>query len=155
MKWLIIGVTRKEIREKGYTMPTNDFILMDRGDFGPFRREDIDFKGDCFDIELWTRILTIFGPASFDVIMMDGGLFGMRRVDEIVGIKRRLLKTEGYCLHFTGIAGERVRCPFGRPILFYKIPRKYYSVHQQDALYDRIETSTLSGILKKRSRLIL
>ena len=155
MKWLIIGITRKEIRDKKYHMPTDDYILLDRGDFGPFRKNDIDFNGDCFDLSLWTRIRTIFGKESFDVIMMDGGLFGMRRVDEIIQIKRELLKPTGYCLNFTSSLGDRVLCPLGRNLLFYKIPKRMYSVKYLEEVFDTMEAYSLADTLKKGLRIIV
>tara|TARA_Y100001936_G_C15701689_1_gene471318 strand:+ start:57 stop:533 length:477 start_codon:yes stop_codon:yes gene_type:complete len=154
-RWLFIGITRKEIREKGYPMPTDEFILLDRGDFGPFRKGDIDFKGDCFDISVWTRILTIFGAESFDVIMMDGGLFGLRRVDDIIRIKRSLLKPNGYILNYTSSIGERVICPLGRNLLFYKISKKDYTVEYMERKFDTMEAYSLADTLKKGLRIIV
>ena len=81
-KWLLVGFTKKEIREKQYTLPVKDIVTLDRGDYGPFRKGDIDFKHDAFDVEVWRRILTIFGPQSFDTIFTDGGLYGIKRVEE-------------------------------------------------------------------------
>ncbi len=154
-RWLLIGITRKEIRKKGYHMPTNDFITLDRGDFGPFLKGDIDFKGDCFDTSLWLRVLTVFGPNSFDVIMMDGGLFGLRRVDDIIAIKQKLLKRNGYVLNFTSSIGDRVMCPLGRNLLFYKIQRNHYTIDYMEKAFEQMEATTLADTLKKGLRILV
>ena len=154
-RWLLIGITRKEIRQKGYIMPIDNFITLDRGDFGPFREGDIDFKGDCFDISLWNRIFTIFGPESFDAILMDGGLFGLRRVDDVIKIKRKLLKKEGIIYNFTSSIGDRVLCPLGRNLLFYKIERKHYTIQYMEEVFDTMEAYSLADTLKKGLRMIV
>ena len=154
-RWLLIGITRKEIREKKYRMPTDNYITLDRGDFGPFREKDIDFKGDCFDISLWNRIFTIFGPESFDAILMDGGLFGLRRVDDIIKMKRKLLKENGLIYNFTSSIGDRVLCPLGRNLLFYKIERKYYTIKYMEDVFDTMEAYSLADTLKKGLRIIV
>lgn len=153
--WLLIGITRKEIRQKGYVMPTDKYITLDRGDFGPFRNNDIDFKGDCFDINVWTRIFTKFGPESFDVIMMDGGLFGLRRVDDIINIKHKLLKKNGFVYNFTSSIGTRVVCPLGRNYLFYKIPKDLYTIRNIEQTFEHMTPKTIADRLKKGLRIIV
>lgn len=138
-------------------MPTDDFITVDRGDFGKVsgKVSGIDFKGDCFDISLWLRILAVFGAESFDVIMMDGGLFGLRRVDEIIRIKHNLLKKDGYVLNFTSSIGERVVCPLGRNLLFYKIQRNHYTIDYMERAFEQMEVNTLADTLKKGLRILV
>ena len=87
--------------------------------------------------------------------MMDGGLFGMRRVDEIIRIKRKLLKPTGYCLNFTSSLGDRVLCPLGRNLLFYNIPKRMYSVKYLEEVFDTMEAYSLADTLKKGLRIIV
>lgn len=156
MKWLLIGITRKEIREHPeYKLPTNDFICLDRGDFGPFQKGDIDFQYDCFDVDIWRRMITIFGPKSFDVIFMDGGLFGVKRVEEIIQIKHNLLKDNGCIINFSSVVGEQIRCPFGRPLLYFRIPKREYTINHFDAVYSNMKADTFSNKMKKEMRMIL
>ena len=155
MKWLLVGFTRKEIREKGYNMPLGEYVTLDRGDFGPFRKGDIDFKHDAFDISTWTRILTIFGPSSFDVIFTDGGLFGIKSLKEIIQIKRRLLKTSGCIVNYTCPVGRLISCPFGRPLYFRMIQRHEYTFQKMVDAYNNINSRSIRDQLIKKMMVII
>lgn len=155
MKWLLVGITRKEIREKGYTIPTDDYITLDRGDFGPFRTGDIDFRYDAFDLSVWGRILTIFGPNSFDVIFTDGGLFNIKSNPDIISIKRRLLKTTGCAINYTCPVGRIINCPLGRPLLFRMIPRKEYTYRIMEEAYNNSNSLSIRDQLLKKMKVII
>jgi len=137
--WLLVGFTRKEIHEHGYKVPCARYVTLDRGDYGPYRKDDIDFKDDAFDPATWRRILCAFGHKSFDCIFTDGGMHGYRRVNEIVEIKRLLLKDNGYIVNFTSPIGKMIRCPLGRPFQFYAIPKGEYTISNFDSAYARLE----------------
>ena len=154
MRWLLIGITHKEIREKEYNMPPDEFVTLDRGDFGPFKDGDIDFRADAFDVNTWKRIFVCYGPCSFDVIMTDGGLFGVKRVDEIIQLKQKLLKTDGYIVNYMSPIGTRITCPFGRPIQHYLIKKSEYTIDNHEKanqLYD----DSVKGQLLKRVNMII
>ena len=155
MKWLLIGITRKEIREKQYTLPTTDFVTFDRGDFGPFRKGDIDFKHDAFDVQAWRRILSIFGPNSFDVIFTDGGLFGIKRVEEIVRIKGLLLKGTGCAVNYSSPIGTYIPCPFGRKLHFKMIPQTHYTVENMDEAFSQLQGNGMKHTLMKQMMVII
>lgn len=154
-KWLLVGFTKKEIREKKYQMPVKDIVTLDRGDYGPFSKGDIDFKHDAFDVEVWRRILTIFGPQSFDTIFTDGGLYGIKRVEEIINIKRRLLKPAGHIINYMSPVGYLVRCPFNRPLHFYAIPLAEYTIGNMDRALENLEENTLQQRLTKKMKIII
>lgn len=153
--WLLVGITRKEIRQNNYNMPVNRFVTLDRGDFGPFRNGDIDFKHDAFDVDVWRRIMTIFGPGSFDCIFTDGGLFGIKRVDEIVQIKRRLLKSTGVIVNYSSPIGQLIRCPFGRPLQFKCISRQMYTIDNMIRAYKALNGSSIRDQLLKQVQIII
>lgn len=155
MKWLLVGITRKEIREKKYSLPTTDLVILDRGDYGPFRKGDIDFQHDAFDVMVWRRILSIFGPASFDCVFTDGGLYGIKRVDEIIRIKGKLLKPTGYIVNYSCPIGNCVRCPFGRPLQFRLIPKDLYSVNNMINAYKALNGSGIRDKLLKQIKVII
>lgn len=154
-RWLLVGMTRKEIRDKKYSLPTNDFITLDRGDYGPFKKGDIDFKHDAFDVETWKRIRTIFGPRSFDVIFTDGGLFGIKRVDEIIDIKRSLLKSDGCIVNYLSPCGVLMRCPFGRPLNFYAIGKNDYTISKMERAIMNLDGNTLRAKMLKEMKMII
>jgi hypothetical protein len=154
-RWLLVGITRKEIRDKKYSLPTKDFITLDRGDFGPFHKGDIDFKHDAFNVETWKRIRTIFGPRSFDVIFTDGGLFGIKRVDEIINIKRSLLKNNGCIVNYLSPCGLLIRCPFGRPLHFYAIGKNDYTIRKLDKAIMESKGNTLREKMLKEMKIII
>lgn len=154
-RWLLVGITRKEIRDKNYDLPTKDFITLDRGDFGPFRKGDIDFKHDAFDVETWRRILSIFGPGSFDIIFTDGGLFGIKRVDEIIRIKQTLLKDGGSIVNYLSPCGYLIRCPFGRPLHYYVIEKDDYTIGKMDKAIIGLRGNTLKEKMLKEMKIII
>ena len=59
MRWLIVGMTRKEIREKKYNMPVDDYVLLDIGGFGgafKFPKNKQDLRIDLPTVGLKTLI---------------------------------------------------------------------------------------------------
>lgn len=154
-RWLLVGITRKEIRDNKYSLPTENFITLDRGDFGPFRKGDIDFKHDAFDVETWRRILSIFGPRSFDVIFTDGGLFGIKRVDEIIRIKQTLLKNGGSIVNYLSPCGYLIRCPFGRPLNYHVIEKNDYTIGKMEKAIIGLKGNTLKEKMLKEMKIII
>ena len=93
-RWLLVGFTHKELRENNYNVDAQ-IITLDMGIYDGVRKTDIDFKGNAFDVEIWKSIFMCYGARSFDVIFTDGGLKHVRRNDEIIHIKQKLLKNTG------------------------------------------------------------
>lgn len=153
MKWLLVGFTRKEFRKGDYNLP-DDFVTLDRGDFGPFRKGDIDFKYDAFDVQTWRHLFTIFGPSSFDVIFTDGGMFGVKRVDEIIEIKRKLLRPNGHIINYMSSIGEKITCPFGRPLQFYLIHKSEYTIRNHERA-NAVQDDSVRGKLFKKMNMII
>ena len=66
------------MRQRNYKDPTNGgtIVTFDDGTGVP---EGIDIKGNIYDINKWRDILDSYGPNSFDVIFVDGGLNAGRK----------------------------------------------------------------------------
>ena len=156
MRWLLVGFTHKELREQNYKLdPDVTYVTLDRGDDTSVRRSDIDFNGDAFDIATWNRIMSTFGPKSFDIIFTDGGMFGIKRDDNILKLKHLLLKDTGGVVNFTSPLGRMVRCPFGRPYQFSYIPKKDYVIDKMDFALKNLRPDKLSNVLKSQLKILI
>ena len=75
MPWLLVGIQHSEIDFFGWDSYQNlDF-------------KDADNIGNIFKVETWAKLLEKYGSNYFDVIMTDGGLMGVKRVDKIIIMK--------------------------------------------------------------------
>jgi len=156
MRWLLVGFTHKELRDRNYKLDPNVvYVTLDRGDDTSVRRSDIDFNGDAFDIATWNRIMSTFGPKSFDIIFTDGGMFGIKRDDNILKLKHLLLKDTGGVVNFTSPLGQMVRCPFGRPYQFSYIPKHNYTIDKMDFALKNLRQDKLSNVLKSQLKIII
>lgn len=156
MRWLLVGFTHKEIRERKYRIQENvQYVTLDRGDDAAAVQKDIDFHGDAFDVETWRRVMSVYGPRSFDVIFTDGGMFGIKRVDEILQIKRQLLTANGGVLNFTSPLGHMVPCPFGRPYQYKWIQKNDYTIDIMNQALNALEQNKLSNVLKKGLNILI
>ena len=72
MKWLMVGIRNRELKSFNHETVTLDC-------------EDADIVGHVFCENTWFGILSAYGTESFDAIMTDGGLMGVRRSETIVG----------------------------------------------------------------------
>lgn len=144
MPWLLVGIQHSEIDFFGWDSYQNlDF-------------KDADNIGNIFQVETWAKLLEKYGNNYFDVIMTDGGLMGVKRVDKIIIMKNMLLKEDGYILNYTSILGEKVDDPLGRPeIYFYKISKKDYTIQNHDKAWESKDSKTWSDQLKHRIKLII
>lgn len=144
MPWLLVGVQHNEI----------DFFPY--GQYHNIDFHDADHIGDIFSSNLWYNVLQSYGSEYFDVILTDGGLMNIKRDDEIVKIKHKLLKSTGYILNYTSVIGDKVQDPLGRhDVFFYKIHKKDYTIENFDRVWDTIPIKTWSDRLKTTLRLII
>lgn len=139
--WLLVGIRRPEVRL------IKDFVTLDI--------EDADIIGEIFDTITWLRILSMFGSHAFDAILTDGGLFGVERNDEIVRIKHKLLKENGYIYNYTSVIGKKVPDPMGRGHSFYIIPKVRYTVKEHERAWEQYKHGDKWQKLKYKVRLIL
>lgn len=143
--WLFVGCSEKEIEECGflkkYTTVGFDGIN----------------KGDIFRVSTWQSLLLKYGERSFDAIMTDGGLMGVKRVDEILRIKHKLLKNEGFIYNYYSVIGEKVYDPLhrGYKYIFYKIPKNKYTILNHELAYKDMEPTTWGDTLKLKIKLII
>jgi hypothetical protein len=75
-KWLLLGITRTEMKERKYNDPTNggEIITFDYGgDRYDGGTAEIDIRGNYYNIELWKDLLKSKGENYFDAILQDGG----------------------------------------------------------------------------------
>ena len=75
-KWLLLGITRTEMKERKYNDPTNggEIITFDYGgDQYDGGTDEIDIRGNYYNIELWKDLLKSKGENYFDAILQDGG----------------------------------------------------------------------------------
>lgn len=142
MKWLLVGIRNRELESFEH-----DHVTLDC--------EDADVTGDIFCEKTWFRILGDYGTESFDAIMTDGGLMGVRRSETIVRIKNKLLKNTGYVYNYTSIIGDKVNDPLDRGHVFYKISKGDYTIDNHDLAWDAYHTKTWGDSLRKTIRLIV
>ena len=142
MKWLMVGVRRSELKTFVYDTVTLDC-------------EDADVLGDIFSEDTWLNILSTYGTESFDAIMTDGGLMGVRRNDTIVKIKQKLLVNSGYIYNYTSVIGDKVKDPLGRGYVFYKINKKDYTLENHDMAWDMYSIKTWGDSLRQKIRLVI
>ena len=156
MRWLLVGFTHRELRQRNYNLDPNvTYFTLDIGDDAAARRSDIDFKGNAFDIEVWNRIMSTFGPKSFDIIFTDGGLRYIKRDEHILKLKRLLLKDTGGVVNFTSPLGMMVRCPFGRPYQFSYIHKGDYAIEKMDNALANLKQDKLSNVLKSQLKILI
>lgn len=142
--WLLVGIQHHEVE----FFPWGKYHNLDVA--------DADNIGNIFDVQTWRNILERYGEKCFDCIMTDGGLLGVKRIDEVIRIKYRLLKDDGYILNYTSVIGKIVEDPLQRPeVKFFKIPKKQYTIEEHDRAYMDLKSSTWSGKLKERLKLIV
>lgn len=143
--WLFVGCSEKEIEECGFIKKYTTLGF------------DSYNKGDIFRVSTWQNILHKYGEKSFDAIMTDGGLMGVKRVDEIVRIKQRLLKDKGFIFNYYSVVGEKVYDPLhrGYRFIFYKIPKHKYTVLNHELAYKDIEPVSWSEKLRVKLKLII
>lgn len=158
-RWLLVGFTHHEIKERKYQLlPDVEYVTLDRGDDCPNGGPNvsyINFKGNAFDVDTWRRVMSCYGPESFDVIFTDGGMFGMKRVDEIITLKKTLLKNDGHVINYTSPIGTTIRCPFGRPYQFSLIPKAQYDIHGMEIALQQQSNNSLGGALKAGLNIIM
>ena len=58
-------------------------------------------------------------------------------------------------LNFTSSIGDRVMCPLGRNLLFYKIQRNHYTIDYMEKAFEQMEATTLADTLKKGLRILV
>ena len=154
-RWLLVGFTWNEIRSRKYTLLDNvHYVTLDRGDDCP-NDKDIDFKGDAFDIATWRRVMSCFGPASFDVIFTDGGIFGIKRDDDIIRMKRALLKSTGHVINYTSPLGTPIHCPFGRPYQYSVIMKKDYEISTMERALQQKSSTSLRDTLRAGLKILI
>ena len=142
MKWLMVGIRNREL---------NSFM----GETVTLDCEDADIVGDVFCEKTWFDILGAYGTESFDAIMTDGGLMGVRRSETIVGIKNKLLKDTGFIYNYTSVIGDKVNDPLGRGHVFYKISKCDYTINNHDLAWDSYVIKTWGDSLRKKIRLVI
>lgn len=144
MPWLLVGIRHSEIDFFGWDTYYNLDV------------EDADNIGHIFKTGTWASLLEKYGANYFDVIMTDGGLMGVKRVDQIIIMKNMLLKRGGYILNYTSVIGEKVDDPLGRPdIYFYKIPKEDYTIQNHDKAWKQKDSKTWGDKLKHKMKLII
>lgn len=154
-RWLLVGVTHEEIKSRNYKVLQDvTYVTLDRGDDCSNCRS-INFHGDAFDVQVWKRILSCHGLKSFDVIFTDGGLFGIRRVDEIIDIKYKLLKDNGHIVNYTSPIGQIIRCPFGRPYQYFLIPKQEYTVENMQRALQNLPKTSYQNTLRAGLNILL
>ena len=142
MKWLLVGIRNIELSSFEQNSVTLDC-------------EDADILGDIFCEKTWFDILGSYGTESFDAIMTDGGLMGVRRNETVVAIKNKLLKNTGYIYNYTSVIGEKVNDPLGRGHMFYKISKGDYTVNNHDLAWDAFRIETWGDSLRQKMRLVV
>jgi hypothetical protein len=158
-RWLLVGFTHHEIQQRKYPLLQNvEYVTLDRGDDCPNGGPNgsyINFIGDAFDVDSWRRVMSCYGPASFDIVFTDGGMFGMKRVDEIIHLKHALLKDDGHVINYTSPIGTTIRCPFGRPYQYSLIPKAQYDIRGMEIALQQQSTDSLGGALKAGLNIIM
>tara|TARA_B110000008_G_C16977848_1_gene566821 strand:+ start:4278 stop:4712 length:435 start_codon:yes stop_codon:yes gene_type:complete len=142
MKWLLVGIRNRELSRFNDETVTLDC-------------EDADIVGDVFCEDTWFNILSAYGTESFDAIMTDGGLMGVRRSETIVRIKNKLLKNGGFIYNYTSVIGNKVNDPLGRGHVFYKIRKSDYTINNYDLAWDSYVIKTWGDSLRKKIRLVI
>jgi hypothetical protein len=142
MKWLLVGIRNRELSSFNGETVTLDC-------------EDADIVGDVFSEDTWLNILSTYGTESFDAIMTDGGLMGVRRSETIVLIKNKLLKDTGYIYNYTSVIGDKVNDPLGRGHVFYKISKCDYTIVNHDLAWDLYDIKTWGDSLRHKMRLVV
>ena len=143
--WLFVGCSENEVKESGFV-----------GNYATLGFDGAN-KGDVFRVSTWQKLLCKYGEKSFDAIMTDGGLMNVKRVDEIIRIKHKLLKNKGFIYNYYSVIGDRVYDPLhrGYRYIFYKIPKKEYTILNHDLTYKDMEPTTWSGKLRVKLKLII
>ncbi len=143
--WLFVGCSEEEVEECGFI---NKYTTVGF---------DGANKGDVFRLSTWENLLRRYGEKSFDAIMTDGGLMGVKRVDEIIRMKHKLLKDNGVIYNYYSVIGDRVYDPVhrGYRYVFYKIPKKKYTILNHDLTYKDMEPSSWSDTLRVKLKLII
>ena len=142
MKWLLVGIRNSELNSFNHETVTLDC-------------EDADIVGHVFCEKTWFGILSAYGTDSFDAIMTDGGLLGVRRCETIVSIKNKLLKDNGFIYNYTSVIGDKVNDPLGRGHVFYKISKSDYTINNHDLAWDSYVIKTWGDSLRKKIRLVI
>lgn len=143
--WLFVGCCKKEVEESGFV---GEYTTLG------FNSEN---RGDVFRVDTWQQMLLKYGEKSFYAIMTDGGLMGVKRVDEIIRIKNKLLKDDGVIYNYFSVIGEQVNDPLyrGYRFIFYKIPKKQYTVLNHDLAYKNSPQNSWGETLKCKLKLII
>tara|TARA_B100000925_G_C21985586_1_gene464381 strand:- start:429 stop:851 length:423 start_codon:yes stop_codon:yes gene_type:complete len=139
--WLLVGIRRSEVRL------LKNVITFDI--------EDADIIGDAFDAMNWLKLLSAYGSHSFDAILTDGGLFGVERNDEIIRIKQKLLKEDGYVYNYSSVIGKKVPDPMGRGYTFYRIPKHKYTIENHEKAWETYKDGNKWQQLKYKVKLII
>lgn len=143
--WLLVGVQNNEVPDN---FPHKFMTL---------NAINADICGEIFNTKTWVNIINKYGEKYFDAIMTDGGLMYVRRNPEIIGIKQRLLKDNGYIYNYTSIIGKRVNDPLARGyrFVFYEIPKKDYTVLNHDLAWRFYPENSWGDQLKRKLKLII
>jgi len=141
--WLLVGVQPDEV--------PSDFMH----EYKTLDIENADVCGEIFTTGTWVGILQRYGEGYFDAIMTDGGLMYVRRNTSIVEIKHKLLKPNGLVYNYSSVIGERVNDPLGRGHVFYRIPKRLYTVEEHDAAWNMYPCKSWSDQLRRRMKLII
>ena len=143
--WLFVGFSNEEIENSSFE---GEYLTLGL---------DGSIKGDIFNKVTWYKILAKYGEKYFDVIMTDGGLHGIERVDDIVRTKQKLLKDGGSIYNYYSVIGHKVNDPLDRGyrFTFWKIPKEEYTIGNHDKQYDNLATLSWSDAVKAKLRLII
>lgn len=143
--WLFVGFSNEEIENSSFE---GEYLTLGL---------DGSIKGDIFNKATWCEILTKYGEKYFDIIMTDGGLHGIERVDCIIEMKNKLLKDDGFIYNYYSVIGQRVNDPLNRGyrFTFWKIPKEEYTIGNHDKQYDNLATLSWSDAVKAKLRLII
>lgn len=143
--WLFVGFSNEEIENSSFE---GEYLTLGL---------DGSIKGDIFNKATWCEIFVKYGEKYFDVIMTDGGLHGIERVDCIIEMKNKLLKDDGFIYNYYSVIGQRVNDPLdrGHKLTFWKIPKEEYTIENHDKHYDNLATLSWSDAVKARLRLII
>jgi len=129
--WLCVGITLEEVPpDTEETWITCDLLL-----YGG----STTIYGNCFDVEVWRKILDLYGENFFTHIFIDGGLHGvLEEKQEVVAILQCLV-TQGiikYGTHLLKRAGVEDVIFYDDPLhrnIFAKftfIPKHRYTMHE-------------------------
>jgi hypothetical protein len=143
--WLFVGFSDEEI---GDTSFNGEYLTLGL---------DGSIQGDIFNLSTWNCIYNMYGGQYFDAIMTDGGLHGIERVDDIIDLKHKLLKDNGFIYNYYSVIGHKVNDPLNRgyKFTFWKIPKSEYTTENHDKEYNGLATLSWSDVVRARLRLII